>query len=72
MSTTDTTDTTPGEVAPAPYKPWHDRKVIHLALKRAIRHAEASDLVTRNVATLADTPKASTAGRPDPSPWTRP
>jgi predicted secreted protein len=28
MSTTDTTDTTPGEVAPAPYKPWHDRKVI--------------------------------------------
>ena len=29
----------------------------HLALKRAIRHAEANDLVTRNVAVLADTPK---------------
>src|SRR5690348_12345376 len=29
----------------------------HLALKRAIRHAEASDLVTRNVALLADTPE---------------
>ena len=29
----------------------------HLALKRAIRHAEASDLVTRNVAALADTPQ---------------
>ena len=29
----------------------------HLALKRAIRHAEANDLVSRNVATLADTPK---------------
>ena len=28
MSTTDTTDTTPNEVAPAPYKPRHDRKVI--------------------------------------------
>jgi predicted secreted protein len=28
MSTTDTTDTMPGEVAPAPYKPWQDRKVI--------------------------------------------
>jgi hypothetical protein len=28
----------------------------HLALKRAIRHAEASDLVGRNVATLVDTP----------------
>jgi hypothetical protein len=29
----------------------------HLALKRAIRHAQASDLVSRNVAALADTPK---------------
>jgi hypothetical protein len=29
----------------------------HLALKRAIRHAEADDLAGRNVATLADTPK---------------
>ena len=29
----------------------------HLALKRAIRHAEANDLVSRNVAALADTPK---------------
>ena len=38
----------------------------HLALKRAIRHAEASDLVTRNVATLADTPKGQ-HGRPSRS-----
>jgi hypothetical protein len=38
----------------------------HLALKRAIRHAEASDLVTRNVAVLADTPKAGKDGRPGP------
>jgi integrase len=29
----------------------------HLALKRAIRHAEACDIVSRNVAMLADTPK---------------
>jgi integrase len=29
----------------------------HLALKRAIRHAEANDLISRNVATLADTPQ---------------
>ena len=29
----------------------------HLALKRAIRHAEASDLISRNVAALADTPE---------------
>ena len=29
----------------------------HLALKRAIRHAEANNLVSRNVAALADTPK---------------
>jgi hypothetical protein len=43
----------------------------HLALKRAIRHAEAGDLISRNVATLADTPKARKADRPNPSPWTR-
>src|SRR5205814_9338269 len=35
----------------------------HLALKRAIRHAEASDLVARNVAALVDTPKGQ-QGRP--------
>jgi len=38
----------------------------HLALKRAIRHAEANDLVARNVATLADTPKGQD-GRPSQS-----
>jgi integrase len=38
----------------------------HLALKRAIRHAEANDLVTRNVALLADTPKGQ-HGRPSRS-----
>jgi integrase len=38
----------------------------HLALKRAIRHAEASDLVGRNVAVLADTPKGQ-HGRPSKS-----
>jgi len=38
----------------------------HLALKRAIRHAEANDLVTRNVALLADTPKGQN-GRPSKS-----
>jgi integrase len=38
----------------------------HLALKRAIRHAEASDLVSRNVAVLADTPKGQ-GGRPSKS-----
>jgi hypothetical protein len=38
----------------------------HLALKRAIRHAEASDVVSRNVATLADTPKGQ-EGRPSRS-----
>ena len=38
----------------------------HLALKRAIRHAEANDLVTRNVAALADTPKGQ-EGRPSES-----
>src|ERR1700735_2072899 len=38
----------------------------HLALKRAIRHAEANDLVSRNVATLTDTPKGQ-EGRPSKS-----
>jgi integrase len=38
----------------------------HLALKRAIRHAEANDLVTRNVATLAYAPKGQ-EGRPSKS-----
>ena len=38
----------------------------HLALKRAIRHAEANDLVSRNVATLVDTPKGQ-PGRPSKS-----
>jgi integrase len=38
----------------------------HLALRRAIRHAEASDLVARNVAALADTPKGQ-HGRPSKS-----
>src|SRR5215470_13373791 len=38
----------------------------HLALKRAIRHAEANDLVARNVAVLADTPKGRD-GRPSKS-----
>ena len=38
----------------------------HLALKRAIRHAEANDLISRNVATLADTPKGQ-PGRPSKS-----
>jgi hypothetical protein len=38
----------------------------HLALKRTIRHAEANDLVTRNVATLVDTPKGQD-GRPSQS-----
>jgi hypothetical protein len=44
----------------------------HLALKRAIRHAEANDPVSRNVAALVDTPKGQ-QGRPSKSPtWTRP
>ena len=38
----------------------------HLALKRAVRHAEANDLVSRNVATLAGTPKGQ-EGRPSRS-----
>src|SRR5262249_36208524 len=38
----------------------------HLALKRAIRYAEANDLVARNVAALVDTPKGR-EGRPSKS-----
>jgi integrase len=38
----------------------------HLALKRAIRRAEANDLVAHNVAALADTPKGQ-EGRPSKS-----
>jgi hypothetical protein len=38
----------------------------HLALKRAIWHAEAHDLVNRNVAALAGTPKGQD-GRPSKS-----
>ena len=38
----------------------------HNALTRTIRHAEARDLVGRNVATLVDTPKGQ-AGRPSKS-----
>ena len=38
----------------------------HLPLKRAIRHAEADDLVGRNVAALVDTPKGQ-QGRPSKS-----
>ena len=38
----------------------------HLALKRAIRHTEANDLIHRNVATLADTPQGQ-PGRPSKS-----
>jgi len=38
----------------------------HLALKRAIRHAESNDIVSRNVAALADTPRGQ-QGRPSKS-----
>ena len=38
----------------------------HLALKRAIRHAEAGDVVSRNVAVLVDTPRGW-EGRPSKS-----
>src|ERR1022692_3291844 len=38
----------------------------HNAITRAIRHAEARDLVARNVATLVDTPKGQ-VGRPSKS-----
>jgi hypothetical protein len=43
----------------------------HLALKRAIRRAEANDLVARNVAALADTPKGQEGAHPSPSLWIR-
>jgi hypothetical protein len=36
-------------------------------LKRTIRHADASDPISRSVAALADTPKASPAAPPNPS-----
>ena len=42
----------------------------HNALTRAIRHAEARDLVGRNVAVLVDTPKGQ-AGRPSKEPRPR-
>jgi integrase len=38
----------------------------HLALKRTIRHAEANDVVSRNVAALVDTPRGQ-EGRPSKS-----
>jgi integrase len=38
----------------------------HLALKRAIRHAESNDVVSRNVAELVDTPRGR-QGRPSKS-----
>ena len=41
-----------------------------LAPERA-RHAEADDLVRRNVAAFVDTPEASIGGRQGPSPWSR-
>jgi integrase len=40
--------------------------LIHNCLTRAIRHAEARDLVRRNVATLVDAPKGR-EGRPSKS-----
>ena len=43
----------------------------HSALTRAIRHAEARDLVGRNVALLVDTRKARPGGRARASAWTR-
>ena len=44
----------------------------HLALKRTIRHAEASDLISRNVAALADTPKGSGGVPGAPQQWSAP
>jgi len=38
----------------------------HLALKRTIRHAEADDLVSRNVAALVDPLRARQDGRGSP------
>jgi hypothetical protein len=37
--------------------------IAHQVLTRAIRHAEANDLVRRNVASLIRTPKGATMGR---------
>ena len=45
---------------------FHRRGPGHLRLKRAIRHAQASDLVAGKVAILADTPKGQ-HGRPSKS-----
>ena len=42
------------------------------SLERAIRHAEADDLVGRNVAALVKPPRGRTDGRPRASRWTRP
>ena len=42
------------------------RSMGHLALKRAIRRAEANDLVARNVAALVDSPRGQ-QGRPSKS-----
>jgi hypothetical protein len=39
---------------------------------RKLRDLTANDLVSRNVAILADIPKGRKAGRPNRSPWTRP
>lgn len=41
--------------------------LIHNCLTRAIRHAEARDLVRRNVAALIDTPEGHSDGRPSKS-----
>jgi integrase len=41
--------------------------LIHNCLTRAIRHAEARDLVRRNVAALVDTPRGQDGGRPSKS-----
>lgn len=43
----------------------------HNALTRAIRHAEARDLIRRNVSAPADTPRGSSADRPSRSILTR-
>ena len=42
------------------------------SLARAIRYAEAHDLVGRNVATLVTTPRARSGGRAAPSSWRNP
>jgi hypothetical protein len=45
-------------------------QIARASLGRAIRFAEAHDLVGRNVATLIDNPKGQVGGRAAPSPWT--